>query len=267
MDFEHFAPARDFIYLSALFLGAGCGCMLNRFRVIATTRFRSSSITAGLCFFSGSVAALTASVIFSNWTILRETELYLPLVITALVVIAAFRFPRAAGFPLFLVCGFLAVAVGYISLSFPAIDDSDRVLVSREGNTLIHIYPVPHLNNADSSPEEEGAHLISFQSSGGVLEFHACYSAFSRIIPLVGGVDHGVIAEIFGNDELLYTNNRPPWRFLGNLYSKANNHEKIFGAVSAVFSFWEIRKSLELTELPSGTGLTVLFDGTGLAFR
>ena len=124
MDFEYYAAARDFFYLSALLLGAGAGCVLNRYRRRSTARFRNRSITAAFLFFSGAVIALTAALIFSKWMILKEFSLYPLAGIVALVLILAFRFPRALGFPFILATGVFVVWLGYNYLRFPVIDDT-----------------------------------------------------------------------------------------------------------------------------------------------
>jgi len=267
MDFEHFAPARDFFYLSALLLGAGCGCMLNRFRIKSNTRFRIFTVTAGLCFFSGALAALTAAVIFSNWMILKDADLYLPLGIAAFIVLLAFRFPRAAGFPVIIISGIFTVAIAYFCFSFPVIDNKAQVRVMHDGGTLIHIRPTSGFNNGTSAPETESDPSISFQTTkeDDVLEFRAQCFAFSKIIPLVGGVSRGVISEILGNEEILYSNSRPPWRALRSFLSKAD--KKTRNVIETLYSVWEIHESLTMSDFPAGTGLTVLFNGPALAFR
>ena len=258
MEFEQFAPARDFFYLCALFLGAGFGCIINRFRRASSARFRNGTVTVGLCFFSGAAMALTAAVIYSNWMILKEAVLYLPIVISVVVVILAFRFPRAAGFPLFIIAGVLTVAAGYICLSFPVIDKSDRVWINREGNGLVLIRPVT-----------ESASSISFQiaGEGAVLEFQACCFSFSKIFPLVGGVNRGIVTQIRGNNEPLYTNPDSLWKILSGSDPEPGTEKKGRNFPGIFFSFLEIKKTMEITELPPGTGLTVFFNGPALVFR
>jgi len=267
MGFEQFAPARDFFYLSALLLGAGCGCMLNRFRIKSNTRFRIFTVTAGLCFFSGALAALTAAVIFSNWMILKNAELYLPLGIAAIIVLLAFRFPRAAGFPVIIISGIFTVVIAYICFSFPVIDDNVQFRIMHDGSDLIHIRPVSRFGNERSFPEAESDPSISFQTTkdNDVLEFRTQCFAFSKIIPFVGGVGRGVISEILCNEELLYSNSRPPFKTLRNLLSNANG--KTPNVIEALYSVWEIHESLKMSDFPAGASLTVLFSGSALAFR
>jgi len=269
MDFEHFSLARDFSYLAALFLGAGFGCILNRFRIRASSRFRNLTITAGFFFFSGAVVALTAAVIFSNWLILKETALYIPLGILTAVLILAFRFPRVAGFPIFIISGVLAVVVSFSSSSFPAMDNSNRVLLTRDGNGVIYIRPHIQRGNSVSAPEANSDIAVSFQASGEdtIMEFRARCLAFTRYFPLVGEVNRGVIAEILGNDRLIYTDPRPGWKIFSGLYPQPDTGDRLPEFLKLFISFWEIRENVAVREIQPGMGMTVLFDGHTLTFR
>ena len=201
--------------------------------------------------------------------IFMETELFPPLGVVALLIILVFRFPRAVGFPLFIISGIVAVTIGFICLSFPVIDNSGHVLLNREGNGLIHIQPVPHGNSGTSSVKMESAHSVSFEAAGedSVMEFRAQCFAFSKIVPLVGAVDRGLIAEILGDNKLLFAEPRTAWKKIVNFFSKTGSNEKTLNVKKTFLSLWDIRKNLELTELPAGTGLTVFFDGSALMFR
>ena len=269
MDFEHFSLARDFSYLAALFLGAGFGCILNRFRIRASSRFRNLTITAGFCFFSGTVVAFTAAVIFSNWLILKETALYMPLGILTAVLIIAFRFPRAAGFPIFIISGVLAIAVSFSCSSFPAMDKTNQVLITRDGNGVIYIRPLINRGNNVSSPEADTDIAISFQTSGenSIMEFRARCLAFTGCFPLVGGVNRGVIAEVLGESKLIYTDPRPGWKIFSGLYPQPDTVDKVPDFLKQFVSFWEIREKLDVKEIHPGMGMTVLFDGYTLTFH
>ena len=266
MDYNHFASARDFFYLAALFLGAGAGCIANRFRRKASARFRNSTVTAGFCFFSGTVAALTIAAILSNWQILKETALYLPVGIMALIVFFAFRFPRAVGFPLFLVSGVLAVVIGYASISYPVIDSTGLAQLSRDRSGVILIRPDPLRKNKVTSPAAGSARSISFQAAGNdtVLEFRAFCFYCSKVIPLMGGASRGKITEIRSNGELLYADHRRSWGIFSGPYT-ANDYPP--ESSGRLFSFWEAAAKLEAGDILPGTGLTVLLDGPALAFR
>ena len=253
MDFEHFALARDFFYLAVLLLGAGTGCLLNRFRNKASTGFRNSTVTIGLCFFSGAFAALTASLIFSNWMIFRETELYLLIAIAFVLAILVFRFPRAAGFPIFLVSGVCVIWIGFNFLRFPVIDAAAYLRITREAPDLIHIYPAPR--NETRTAEVD----FYFQPAedNTVLEFRGFYLASSREIPLVGGVSRGAIAEIRGNNEILYTDSRLP----------PEKNTKFAGIRGKLLYFREISGELAIKNLAFGADLSLFFDDKALTFR
>ena len=257
MEIEQFAPARDFFYLTALLFGAGLGCILNRFRRRSTARFRDLTVAAGFCFFSGSLAALTAAIIYSNWMIFYETSLYLPLGIVAMLLVLAFRFPRAAGFPLILVSGIFVVWMGYACLRFPVIDGTARGSVMRDGNGLVHVRLVS--SGADT--------LLSFQPSTESPEFRALSFSFPKPFPLAGGVSRGLVAEIMNNNESLYTDPRLGKFFFPGQYPwpDADNHYR--DVWERFFSFHETLTKLDTKTLVPGKSLTVLFEGRALTFR
>jgi len=258
MGFEQFAPARDFSYLAVLLFGVGLGCLLNRFKPGKTARFRNLTVTVGLCFFSGSLAAFTAAIIHSNWMILRASSLYLPLgILVALLALAIF-FPKVLGFSLVLITGIFVVWMGYACLRFPVIDGSSQGRVTRDGSGLVHVLLI--------TPPSDTS--LSFQASTEVLEFQAFSFSFPEIFPLAGGVKRGLVAEINSSNERLYTDPR-----LGRFFSPglspwpgANSEQQ--DAWKRFFSFYETQEELETKMLlPAGTGLSVLFDGITLSFR
>ena len=240
MGIEQFAPARDFFYLAAAFMGAGIGCILNRFRRQTSSRFRDSCVTVALCFFSLAVAALTVTVIYSNWMIFSERSLYLPAGILTAIIILCFRFPRAAGFPCLLAAGVIAVWVGYTCQRFPIIEDLNIVQINREETGLVDLRTF----SISFQPDREDSSL----------EFHSRFLSFSRNFPLVGGVNRGLITEILEDGTLLYSNP-----------SDANSF--FSGVFDSFFSFREVSAQMNLGELPPGKAKTVLFDGSSLVFR
>ena len=264
MDFEQYAPARDLFYLAALFLGAGCGCILNRYRRKAGTRFRNLSITAGLCLFSGTAAALFAAAIYSNWSIFWETDLFLPVGILALIAALVFRFPRAAGFPVFLLSGVCVVFIGYTCLRFPLIDDSGRLRLSRDGSSRVHIEQIQPNENA--SQRKGGNASLSFQTAGedSVLEINALRLVPSKAFPLFGGVSRGLIMEIRHNGANVYTNPQYAPNFLIDPNSGNSRFQEF---MKSFFYPREIQERLEIRRLPPGTNLTVFFEDAGLLFR
>ena len=249
----NFAEARDFFYLAALFLGAGIGCILNRYRRKATTRFRNRTVTIGLCFFSGSAAALTAAIIFSNWMIFRETAVYLPIGIIVFLLTLAFRFPRAAGFPIFLISGVCLLLIGFNYLRFPVIDGSACLHLSREADGLLRIQPAPRRENGFSPNPAEAS-----VGDHSALEFRGFCFSFPKIFPLVGGVSRGLIVETKNSDgESLYTD--PRFR-RGDKADFLRIHEWLL-------FYREVSGKLEIKNLPPGTDLTVFFDVDTLTFH
>ena len=280
MDFEHFvpgnfavgnfAPARDFFYLAALLLGAGIGCILNRFRRIdshQTTRrredaahFRNLSVTAGLCLFSGALAALTAASVYSNWMIFEESALFLPLGITAAVMALAFRFPKAAGFPLILAAGVFVVWMGYIWTCFPVADGSGYGRVIRDGNGSVYI----RLTSPGGAAPDTSLSLQP-AGEGAILEFRALRISVSKYFPLVGGVSRGVVAAVKKNNELLYEDPRLGQKFFGGIYLQSDTVP--VENPGRVFSLQQGLGELKTNELPPGVSLTILFGESVLAFR
>ena len=260
MDFERFVLARDFIYLAALLLGAGIGCMLNRFKRSAGRRFRNISVTLGFCFFSGTCAALTAAIIYSNWLIFSETSLYYPLGILTVLIILAFRFPKAVGFPLFIATGFLIVWIGYTCLRFPAVDGLARGRVIRDGNGLVQIeltYP---------AGKEPGASL-SIQSSADILEFKIRCFSLSGNFPIIGGIKRGIITEISDINGSFYKNPHLDWIFPSGKNSRQGPGSGFSESFGWLISYWEISGLLRITDLLPGVALMVLLEDSTIIFR
>jgi len=258
MDFENYAQARDFFCLFAMLLGAGIGCILNKCRKNTTRNFRNWNITAALIFFSGALAAMAAAVIYSNGRILMETSVYPYAGILAALLTAALRFPKQAGFPLIIVSGVFIVWISYGYLRFPVIDDSGRLRITREANGSVHVIPVMAADSANTAGKSFP--VLTFQSSGSqVMEFRAFCFAFSRALPLIGGVTRGDIAEISSSSgELLYTDPRFSSKFFPRLYMGADT----VLAAKHFFSVMEIPAKLEMRRLRGGEGLTVFFNKT-----
>lgn len=254
MVFDNYAPSRDFMYLAALTLGAGLGCMLNHFRKRATSRFRNLSVTAGLCFFSGFVAALTAAAIWSNWAIFADIPLYLPLGITALAMALIFRFPKAVGFPVFVASGFFIVWMGFCCLRFPAIDNPGEGRAVRNENGYVQIRIIP--------PTGENAEVsLNYKPMEGkpYLEIRAVHIVIPGQFPFIGGQGRGIIAEVLGNESVLFSDNRVAiWFFPGTGWNRAMGRFILFDGVTG---------SLDTNELLPGVSRAILLDGNGLSFR
>jgi hypothetical protein len=265
MDFENYAISRDLFYLAALFLGAGCGCFLNRFRIIAKTRFRILSVTAGLCFFSGAAAAFFISIILSNWKIFGETSLYLPMGILAVLVILVFRFPRAAGFPIFLLSCVFVVFIGYTGYRIPVIDNSSLLRLSRDGNNIVRISTVR--SNETSSRRTNDDSFLSFQvrGEGSALEINSFSVVPSKVFPVFGGISRGLITEIRYNQTVIYANSQSLQMFFSNPSAKEDSFFRKF--MELLLSPMEASGTLEMRKLPTGTHLTIFFEGGTPVFQ
>ena len=272
MEFEKFAMARDYYYLAALLLGAGIGCILNRWRRRSTRSFRNWSVTIALILFSGALAALAGAILYSTGQILLDKSLYPYLGILAALMIPAFRFPRAAGFPIIVLSGIFIIWISYGYLRFPAINESGRLRITRETNGLIHVLPAAGPADENKTEKNTGGNpipVLSFQptGSGQALEFRIFTFSFLKALPVVGGVSRGGIAEIRCGDEELYTDQRFSKKLFPGLYLGADTAL----ASKRFFSIQENSAKLELRKLRSGDGLTVFFDqsedGITLLFR
>jgi len=263
MDFKYFALSRDLFYLAALFLGAGVGCVLNRFRRIDRTRpystgrssgrFRILSVTAGLCFFSGTLAALTIVAILSNWVIFGETYLYLPLGILAAILALAFRFPKAVGFPLILVSGIFVVWMGYSCLRFPVIDGAmGRVILDGNGSAHVRL--------------GAGANF-SFQVKAGdpSLEVRVFYVSFSKYFPLFGGLCRGAITEFRAGNDVLYTENASGGKIYSGVSAQPASGRP--GYALDPISFHEVIARLDTMDLSPGVVRNIMFEDPELVFR
>jgi hypothetical protein len=259
MEFEDYTAARDLFYLAALFAGAGIGCVLNRFRIKSTLRFRNRAVTLALCSFSGMVAALAGSLIYSNGLIVFEKPLYIPALIAVVLLILAVRFPRAAAFPLVLVSGCAVIWIGYSFLQFPLIAAGEplRVSVYNEGNGQ---YAVSVASPRGANPGQDL--LIRLEGEGRpedrFLEFSLVRISYARSFPLIGGEDRGFVSEVRSGNEVFYADPHFAGKYLQGWYAGL---QKIFPGESGSRLFEEFRKTVPVADIPSG--MTLEFDVRG----
>ena len=285
MDFEPvamnavgaFAISRDLLYLAILFLGAGIGFIILFHRKKVSVRFRNASLTTGFCFFSGTVAALTGAIIFSNGRILLEDGLYIPLACVLLIMILIICFPRFVGFPVFIMLGIFVVCIGFTFLRFPLIDGSACYVISREGNEQVRIQPAPPGVSSKNIPLGSGRNradlLIRSINNDTVLEFLAFYVVFPKNVPLIGGESRGFITEIRKNLAETIVSGGIAGSTIGSfrnrelLYEDHSIKESLIRIWKRFYFFREVLGILEIKNLRSGTGIDVCLDFTGLAFR
>jgi hypothetical protein len=250
MEFEDYTAARDLFYLAALFAGAGIGCVLNRFRIKSTLRFRSRTITLALCLFSGMVAALAGALIYSKGLVVFEKSFYIPAIIAVVILILAIRFPRAAGFPLILVSGCLVIWIGYSFLQFPLLDtEFFQVLVYHEGKGQ---YAARFASGEGTNPKQSFfIHLAGEeQPAEGFLEF--CFVRISYVpsFPLIGGENRGIITEIRGETEVFYADRRFAGKLLRGWYALQTSLSSEPGNRRLLFE--ESREKVPVTDILSG---------------
>jgi hypothetical protein len=259
MEFENYTAARDLCYLAALFAGAGIGCVLNRFRIKSTLRFRNRAVTLALCSFSGMVAALAGALIYSNGLIVFERPLYIPAFIAAALLVLAVRFPRAAGFPLILISGCAVIWIGYSFLQFPLIaaGESLRVSISNEGNGQ---YAARFVSRKGTNPEQDL--LIHFEGEGRsedrFLEFTFVRVSYAPSFPLIGGETRGIIPEVRNENAVFYTDPRFAGSLLRGWYAGL---QSLSGGSGGRF-FEEFRETVPVTDILPGMTLERAFGGS-----
>jgi hypothetical protein len=257
MKFEDYTAARDMFYLAALFAGAGIGCILNRFRIKSTLRFRNRTVTLALCLFSGMVAALAGALIYSKGLIVFEKPLYIPVLIAAVLLVLAVRFPRAAGFPLILISGCAVIWIGYSFLQFPLIaaGGSFRVSIFNEGNGQ---YAARFASRRGVNP---GQNLLIHESGeppeDRFLEFNLVRVSYAAPFPLIGGENRGIITEIRGENEVFFTDPRFAGSLLRGWYAGL---QRLSGGSGGRF-FEESRKKVPVTDILPGMILELSFGG------
>jgi hypothetical protein len=246
---ENFAPARDFFYLAALLTGAAAGSFLNHRRIRASGRFRDFSLSLCFILLSGAAAALAASLIYSGGGIFFERGLYLPLACLGGAAVLAFRFPRAAGFPLLLAGGLTAVWLGFTWQRLPRLGEEALVRVTNEGSGR---YAVQVPSGKTEGPGEERRFSFGGDEST-VLWITLTRFDYHRVIPLVGGEVRGLVTEIALPGETLFSDPRSGGG-AGALWFTGRNGE-------------DIRGSFGLGAIAPGMSGDAVFDGEGLIFR
>jgi hypothetical protein len=243
MEAENLPAVRDLFYLTALLMGVFAGSLFAAFGRDTTIRRRNRLITFSLCIASAVILSLAGMLIVSGGRILWVRPFLIPGGIGIIMTALAFRFPRAAAFPLFLGCGLFIVWLGYGFLRFPPVGSPGTPLAS------IHRGPDGTLSIRFAYRTEFNDELkvLTLEDTGGAPEFSAARIHFDERYPLIGGEDRGLITGIRGTrDYYTYT---PP------------TAQKPFPGIS----FRSVHSGPE--PLPFERNLLVLFDGETLTFR
>jgi hypothetical protein len=262
MEFKDYAAARDLFYLAVLFAGAGIGCVLNRFRLTGTLRFRNRTITLALCLFSGMVTALAAALIYSNGLIVFEKPLYIPAIIIAVLLVLAVRFPRAAGFPLILVSGCAVIWIGYSFLQFPSLDTGEPFLVSFSGEGQGQ-YAAHFASGGGTDPKQSFVMYLAGEEQPGEVFLEFCFVriSYAPSFPLIGGTNRGSITEIRSETEVFYADPRFSGKLLRGWYTLQKSLSSEPGNRRLLFE--ESRKKVPVVDILSGAVYELSFGGAG----
>ncbi|MDR1931055.1 MAG: hypothetical protein LBQ44_10575 [Treponema sp.] len=244
MEFENSFLSRDFLYLCALFAGAGTGSVLSIFKRRSTLRSRSAFVSAALLFFSGAAAFFTAAVIFSRGALFSAHPLYMPAGLIAVLGALAVRFPPA-GVLSVLIAGLFAVWIGLFFLRYPPLQkekpEALSVYSSKTGIFIVRRYGA-------------GSESWNIRNDGNPLQFEAAALAADYRYPLLGGERRGLIIRAARGGETLFS---APLSKGG----PAEREQWRPGFTRRPFSL-----TLSAGELLPGMGLSVLFDGEDLYF-
>jgi hypothetical protein len=260
MDFENFTGVRDLICLSGAFLGAALGCVLSAFRKNISQRLKNRLISLCFCFFSGLVAAFALALIYSNGAALSAGPLFIPALIIMAVFILAFRFPRAAAFPLILAGGIFVIWIAYSFLRFPPVRANDAPLASvhkEEGGFFSVRFGYNSGNSKTPDPD-----VLRLETEGPPLDFRLALMSFDKTVPLIGGERRGLIAEIRRGDKSLFTDpfiNAPPLMAWYALFSAPPG--------PLVLSFQRLSAVINGGALAPGSVLFLSFNGETFTFR
>jgi hypothetical protein len=205
------------------------------------------------------VAAMAGALIYSKGLIVFEKPLYIPVLIAAVLLVLAVRFPRAAGFPLILISGCAVIWIGYAFLQFPLIaaGGSFRVSIANEGNGQ---YAARFASGRRTIPEQDL--LIHLEGEGRpedrFLEFTFVRVSYAPSFPLIGGENRGIVSEVRGENAVFYTDPRFTGSLLRGWYAagqKKNSDE------SGSRHFEEFRERVAVTDILPGIALDLAFGG------
>jgi hypothetical protein len=254
MDFEQFSLARDLFYLNWAFIGAALGCFLNRFRRNAGISYINRTLTFAIILVSGAVAAAAGAFIVSRGAVFLDGTLYIPALLILVILAAAFRFPLAGGFSLFLLSGVFIVWVAFSLLRYPPASEGELALISNDGNRRILI------GFETLSGENGGIKLVRRRSdltvpAGSVIEITYTEVSCTPCFPIIGGGAWGLVTEIKSNAEniggsrTLYTARGP-------------KSSPLWGTVSQ-----ELKSSTPSQILKPGQSVSIYKEGSALISR
>jgi hypothetical protein len=254
---------RDFLYLGAALIGAALGCILSLFRGDLSPKCRNRIVSLIFWIFSGAVIAITAAILnvpgdFSGFPALFR-PLLLPLAVVALIFLGGCRFPRA-GFFLTLPAGLSIVWLGYSFLRFPLIGPEGKILAlvdgRGDGTYSLCLESPPH----PARPKSSG--LVRREFFGASLEVEGVYVFLDERFPLIGGKGRGLLQEVRGNGEMIFSGPLGETSLLGAYYARFPPSQGNSGIVLKRFY-----TTLNLALLPPGGIAAVILNGEALSSR
>jgi hypothetical protein len=256
MEFESFALSRDLLCLAGALTGATAGYVAGLGRGDTTIRGRNRLITMALVVFSAAVAAFAGAVVVSKAAIFDGV---LPFIVPAVCVpvfALAFRFPRAAGFPLILAGGLLTVWLGGSFLRYPLVKSGGIPLAVLQndgaGGCLLRL---------PAGPDDAALSVVlPLPETGAPAELRAVLVGVNRFYPLIGGEERGFVSLVRRGGETLYA--EPGFRGLaGAWYRCLDGLQRKRGVGITVR---ELQNTADTDAIPQGMDLRVFIDGEGL---
>ncbi|MDR1618108.1 MAG: hypothetical protein LBS06_03555 [Treponema sp.] len=255
MEFESFVLSRDLLCLAGALTGATAGYVASLGRGDTTIRARNRLITIALVVFSAALAAFAGAIIVSKAAIFDEALLFAAPALCVPVFALAFRFPRAAGYPLILAGGLLAVWLGYSFLRYPLVKNDGIPLAALQNDGARGC-----LLRLPAGPADAALSIVlPLPETGSSVELRAVFVGVNRFYPLIGGEGRGFVSLVRRGGETLYAEpgfqgRAGAWyRYLDALQKKRD----------VGITFRESQNTADTDAIPQGT-VRVFIDGEGL---
>jgi hypothetical protein len=168
----------------------------------------------------------------------------------------AFRFPRAAGYPLILAGGLLAVWLGYSFLRYPLVKNRGVPLAVLQndgaGGYLLRLPAGP----ADAALST----VLPLPGGGSSAELRGVLAGVNRFYPLIGGEERGFVSLVRRGGETVYA--EPGFRGLaGAWYRYLDTLQK---KRDLGITFREVQNAVDMGAILQGMDIRVFVTGEGL---
>jgi hypothetical protein len=199
MNFEHFGPARDLLYLTALLTGICIGAFLIMIQKANSTRSRSRWVSVLYCLVSLTVASLAGAVILSRGQVFTIISLYPFVALFLILGILGARFPRAGGCTIIFVIGLAAVWICFSFLVYPSFEDPAEVSLYAPGAGQ---FLLRRSRRPGVSAEDE---TWNIKDDGSPLLFEAASLTAYPGYPIIGGERRGIIVRAGRQSEQIFS--------------------------------------------------------------